>query len=115
VKVDIAVLVADDLVTIKEEEEEGDEGVGGNVCWLGVETGDVGQPTVTEEAEPACNDVEEEDECVEALDAYDEARELDEVCADNPSEAESPTPHCAWAFCITLLLSSRNMRDSWSR
>lgn len=48
------------------------------------------------------------------VDALDEAEELDEAC-EVISEPDSPTPHCACAFCITLLLSSRNMRDSWSR
>ena len=38
--------------------------------------------------------------------------------AEGPEEDEpsaGSTPHWACAFCITLLLSSRNMRDSWSR
>jgi hypothetical protein len=42
------------------------------------------------------------------LDACDD----DSAAIVGPS---SPTPHCAWAFCITLLLSSRNMSESWSR
>lgn len=49
------------------------------------------------------------------VDALDEVEGLEEVCDALISEPDSPTPHCACAFCITLLLSSRNMRDSWSR
>jgi hypothetical protein len=34
---------------------------------------------------------------------------------DSPISEDSPTPHWACAFCMTLVLSSRNIKDSWSR
>ena len=58
------------------EDEVGDEGVGGEACWLVVEVGDVGHPALSDVLEMAeegavcvCDDTEEEDEVVEALDA----------------------------------------------
>ena len=34
---------------------------------------------------------------------------------DSPDSDGSATPHWACAFCMTLVLSSRNINDSWSR
>ena len=48
----------------------------------------------------------------------DDADEADDGDArdDGPAEFGSGSPpHWAWAFCMTLLLSSRNMSESWSR
>ena len=38
--------------------------------------------------------------------------ELDVDTADNGLACSVPAPHCACAFCMTLLLSSRNIKDS---
>src|SRR5690348_8190868 len=41
--------------------------------------------------------------------------DVGEEAADSPNSDNSATPHWACAFCMTLVLSSRNINESWSR
>jgi hypothetical protein len=73
------------------------EGGASGVCWdMGGDVWGLEKPFIEVEAGGDAADDEDDDE-------------------GEASSGPSPTPHCAWAFWMTLLLSSRNMRESWSR